>query len=77
MPLKTGVKALGTATISELRESLHVMVAAARKKAEANPKTVALANLIEEMNPIARKNRNLTVERYCEIKAAQLQKIMR
>jgi hypothetical protein len=70
VPLQGGLKLLGKATIRELRESLSMMTAKARNAARANPRTEALAQLIDEMSPFARSHHGLTVERFCELKAA-------
>ncbi len=55
---------LAMATIVDLRRSLKMTRLKAREKARRT------ASLIEEMEPYAKTRRGLTVERYCELRAA-------
>lgn len=55
---------LATATLMDLRKSLKFTRFRQREKNER------IATLIREMEPYARTRRGLTVERYCELRAA-------
>jgi len=59
-----GGKTLANATIADLRNSLKVT------RDRANGKAQALQALIREMAPYEKTRRGLTVERYCELRAA-------
>ncbi len=59
-----GGKALAKATIADLRSSLKVTRDRAYEKAKA------MEALIREMAPFEKTRRGLTVERYCELRAA-------
>ncbi len=64
VPLPGRGKALSRATIVDLRLSLKT----ARTK--GHEQTQRLTALIREMEPYAKTRRDLTVERYCELRAA-------
>lgn len=65
LPLPGGGRiTLAMATIVDLRRSLKMTRHKAREKAQRT------ASLIEEMWPYAKTRRGLTVERYCELRAA-------
>ncbi len=66
VPLKGHVISLGKATVSKLRESVRLMQA----EALANPKIEAFARLADEMSPYAKTHRGVTVEEWCELRAA-------
>jgi hypothetical protein len=55
---------LASATIMDLRKNLKTMMDRASLKARC------VVNLIEEMRPYAKVRRGITVERYCELRAA-------
>lgn len=64
LPLPGRGKALSKATIVDLRTSLKLT---RQKRLEQAQRT---ASLIREMAPYAKTRRGLTVERYCELRAA-------
>lgn len=66
LPLKTGKIALAKATVTSLEETLIVI----RKKVATRPDITRIETLIAEMRPYMEDNPGLTVERYCELRAA-------
>jgi hypothetical protein len=72
LPLRKGFIALGEATIQKLRESVLALKMAHKERAERRlaAEVGRLKRLIIEMAPYARMNHGLTVERYCELRAA-------
>jgi hypothetical protein len=63
LPLPGRGIALATATIVDLRRSLKMTRRKGLEKAQP------IASLIKEMRPYAQTRRDLTVERYCELRA--------
>lgn len=71
VPLKNGFTRVGKATPRELRESVSVMIAADKKKAVSpNPKIALARALLAEMGGWAQEHPDLSVARYCEMRAA-------
>lgn len=66
LPLKSGRIALAQATLTALEESLAVI----RKKVAKRPDITRIETLIGEMRPHVDTHPGLTVERYCELRAA-------
>jgi hypothetical protein len=68
LPLKTGKIQLAQATVTALEETLVVM----RDKVAKHPGITRVEALIEGMRPYISDYPRLTVERYCELRAASV-----
>jgi hypothetical protein len=68
LPVEDGFVRLRLATITTLRHSLKALRATRSDK--PSPNEVRLRKLIAEMEPYAKTQRGLTVERYCELRAS-------
>lgn len=69
LPLKKGKIELAKATVTSLEETLAVI----RKKFAKRPDITRIETLIGEMRPYIDDNPGLTVERFCELKAAGIE----
>jgi hypothetical protein len=72
LPMKHGSTELRKSTMVDLRQALDFAKKRRAARVKGKGKDVErLEKLIEAMKPYARKHRGLTVERYCELAAAE------
>jgi hypothetical protein len=70
IPVEEGRVHLGEATLTQLKENLKTLKREAVEKVRLDPKITEREKLIAEMTPYSRAHPGLTVEEYCNLRAA-------
>lgn len=76
LPLKKGTKQLGEMTVTELKQAIEALQKLGASKAEKRlgPQLAWLQDLVNQMSPYSQRfyapGKPVTVERYCDLKAA-------